>query len=88
MPLGDERMKFLIIQRIRSEVTLERLATLMPAQFKYLDEMESAGKIETYYHLIGQQGHMIIADVSSDEELSRLFSQDPSSSTAKGRFTP
>jgi len=77
IPLGDKRMKFLIIQRIRSEVPIEKLATLMPAQFKYFDELESKGKIETYYHLIGQQGHMIIADVSSDEELSRLISEDP-----------
>jgi len=77
IPPGDRRMKFLIIQWIRSEVPLEKLAMLTPAQFKYLDQLESAGKIETYYHLIGQQGHMIIADVSSDEELSRLISEDP-----------
>jgi len=70
-------MKFLIIQWIRSEVTLEKLATLMPAQFKYLDELEATGKIEAYYHLIGQQGQMVIADVSSDEELSRLIGDDP-----------
>jgi len=70
-------MKFLIIQWIRSEVPLEKLATLMPAQFKYLDELEATGKIEAYYHLIGQQGQMVIADVSSDEELSRLIGDDP-----------
>jgi muconolactone delta-isomerase len=75
--LGDKSMKFLIIQWIKSEVPLKKLAVLMPAQFKYLDELESAGKIETYYHLIGKQGRMVIIDVSSDEELSRLISEDP-----------
>jgi len=70
-------MKFLVIQRIVSGVPPEKLAKLMPAQFKYLDELESKGKIEMYYHLIGQQSHMIIADVASDEELSRLIGEDP-----------
>jgi len=70
-------MKFLVLQWIRPQTPIEALAKLTPAQFKYLDELESKGKIEKYYHLIGQQGHMLIVDVQSDEELSRLISQDP-----------
>ena len=70
-------MKFLVLQWIRPQVPIERLAGLTPAQFKYLSKQESQGKIEQYYHLIGKQGHMIICNVSSDEELSRIISEDP-----------
>lgn len=70
-------MKFLVLQWIKPHVPIERLASLTPAQFKYLSKLESQRKVEQYYHLIGQQGHMIICNVSSDEELSRIISEDP-----------
>jgi muconolactone delta-isomerase len=70
-------MKFLVLQWIKPQVPIERLASLTPAQFKYLSNLESRGKVEQYYHLIGQQGHMIICNVASDEELSRIISEDP-----------
>ena len=66
-----------MLQWIRPQVPIERLASLTPAQFKYLSKLESQGTVEQYYHLIGQQGHMIICDVDSDEELSRIISEDP-----------
>lgn len=66
-----------MLQWIRPQVPIERLVGLTPAQFKYLSKLESQGKIEQYYHLIGKQGHMIICNVSSDEELSRIISEDP-----------
>ncbi len=50
---------------------------MTPAQFKYLSKLESQGKVEQYYHLIGRQGHMIICNAHSDEELSRIISEDP-----------
>lgn len=70
-------MKFLIIQKIRSEVPVETLATLLPAQFRYLDDLEKKGKVELSYHLVGHQGNLLIVDVASDEELSRVISEDP-----------
>jgi len=70
-------VKFLVLQWIKSQVPIERLASLTPAQFKYLARLESQGKVEQYYHLIGQQGHMVICNVDSDEELSRIISEDP-----------
>jgi len=70
-------VKFLVLQWIKPQVPIERLASLTPAQFKYLSNLESRGEVEQYYHLIGQQGHMIICDVTSDEELSRIISEDP-----------
>jgi len=70
-------MKFLVLQWIKSEVSIEHLARLTPAQFKYLSKLESQGKIEQYHHLIGQQGHMLICIANSDEDLSRIISEDP-----------
>jgi muconolactone delta-isomerase len=70
-------MKFLVLQRVKSQASIKRLASLTPAQFKYLQKLESEGKIEQYYHLIGQQGHMLICNVDSNEALSRIISEDP-----------
>lgn len=70
-------MKFLILQKINREVPIEILSRLLPAQFKYLDGLEKDGKIEISYHLIGQQGNLLIVSVNSDEELSRIISEDP-----------
>ena len=70
-------MKFLILQKIKPPVPIEVLSKLSPAQLKYISELESKGIIEKYYHLIGQQGFMIICNVDSDDELSKIISQDP-----------
>jgi muconolactone delta-isomerase len=70
-------MKFLVIQRIRRDVPLETWSKLFPEQFIYLDALEKKGKIEISYHLIGHRGNVLIVDVDSDEELTRIVSEDP-----------
>ncbi len=70
-------MKFLIIEKVTGEVPLEKWAKLLPAQFKYFDDLEKKGKIEVSYHLIGHKGSLLIVNVASDEELSRVISEDP-----------
>jgi muconolactone delta-isomerase len=70
-------MKFLILQWVNPQVPVEKLAKLTPAQMKYVEEMRAKGRIEAYYHLIGQQGHMVIVKVDSDEELTRFVGDDP-----------
>jgi hypothetical protein len=70
-------MKFLVLQWIKPQVPIERLASLTPAQFKYLNKLESQGKVDLYYHLIGRQGHMIICNANSDADLSKIISEDP-----------
>lgn len=69
-------MKFLIIQKIK-QVPVETWAKLLPAHFKYLHNLEKEGKIETSYHLIGYQGNLLIVDVKSDDELTRIIGEDP-----------
>ena len=70
-------MKFLVIQRVKRDVPLERWAKLLPMQFKYFDNLEKEKTLEMYYHLIGQQGSMCILNVDSDEKLSKIIGQDP-----------
>jgi hypothetical protein len=70
-------MKFLIIQKVKREVPLERWSRLLPLQFKYFDSLEKAKTLESCYHLIGQQGSMLIVNVDSDEALSKVVGQDP-----------
>ena len=70
-------MKFLIIQRVKEEIPLEKWAKLLPMQFKYFDKLEREKVLEVYYHLIGQQGSMLVVNVNSDEELSKVIGEDP-----------
>ena len=70
-------MKFLIIQKVKREVPIEKWAKLLPLQFKYFDNLEKEKTLEVYYHLIGQQGSMLIVNVDSDEKLSKVIGQDP-----------
>jgi len=81
-------MKFLILQRVRPRASVQVLAKLTPAQFKYIEELQRLGKVEKYYHLIGQQGHMLIVDASSDDELSKIVSEDPLFFHSKRRIYP
>jgi len=70
-------MKFLIIQKVKTEVPLEKWVKLLPLQFKYFENLEKEKVLEIYYHLIGQQGSMLIVNVNSDEDLSKIIGQDP-----------
>jgi hypothetical protein len=70
-------MKFLIIQKVKRDIPLERWAKLLPLQFKYFENLEKDKILDLYYHLIGQQGSMLIVNAESDEKLSRVIGQDP-----------
>jgi hypothetical protein len=70
-------MKFLVIQKIKREVPMEKWAKLLPLQFKYFDKLERDRTLEVTYHLIGQQGSMLIVNAESEETLSRVIGEDP-----------
>ena len=70
-------MKFLVIQKVKREVPLEKWAKLLPLQFRYFEKLENEKVLEVYYHLIGQQGSMLVVNVDSDEALSKAIGQDP-----------
>jgi muconolactone delta-isomerase len=56
---------------------MEKWAKFLPLQFKYFDELEKQKILEVTYHLIGQQGSMLVVNVDSDETLSRVIGEDP-----------
>ena len=70
-------MKFLVMQRIKREMPMEKWAKLLPLQFKYFDKLEKDKTLELTYHLIGQQGSMLILNVDSNETLSQVTGEDP-----------
>ena len=70
-------MKFLIIQKVKQEIPLEKWSRLLPLQFKYFEKLEKEKTVEVDYHLIGQQGSMLIVNVDSDETLSKVVGEDP-----------
>ena len=70
-------MKFLIVQKVKREVPLEKWSKLLPLQFKYFGKLEKEKIVEADYHLIGHQGSMLIVKVDSDEALSKIIGEDP-----------
>jgi len=70
-------VKFLIIQKVKREVPTEKWAKLLPLQFKYFDQLEKQKVLEATYHLVGQQGSMLVVNVEDDEALSRVIGEDP-----------
>ncbi len=56
---------------------MEKWAKMLPLQFKYFDQLEKQKMLEATYHLIGQQGSILIVNVDSDETLSKVIGEDP-----------
>jgi uncharacterized protein YciI len=69
-------MKFLILQKFK-EIPIDQWAKLLPAHYKYLDTLEKTGKLEISYHLIGHQENLLIVKTETEEELTRIISEDP-----------
>jgi hypothetical protein len=69
-------MKFLIISKVRT-INVDVWAKLLPAHFKYLDDLEKKKVAEVSYHLIGHQGDVLIVNVKTDEELASVVGEDP-----------
>ncbi len=69
-------MKFLIISRVR-QINVDVWAKLLPAHFKYLDDLEKKKVSEVSYHLIGHQGDVLIVNAKTDEELASIVGEDP-----------
>jgi len=63
--------------KIKGEVPTEKWAKLQPLQFKYFDQPEMLKTLEITYHLIGQQGSMLVVNVDSEETLSQVIGEDP-----------
>ena len=80
-------MKFLIISKVK-QINVDQWAKLLPAHFKYLDDLEKKKSVEVSYHLIGHQGDVLIVDVKNDEELASIVGEDPLFFYTKRRVYP
>lgn len=70
-------MKFLIIQKIKQDVPVEKWAKLLPLQFKYFEKLEKEHVLELDFHLVGQQGSMLVVNAETDQKLSQIIGQNP-----------
>jgi uncharacterized protein YciI len=59
------------------KIEIDVWAKLLPAHFKYLDELEKKKTVEVSYHLIGHQGDVLIVNADSDEQLASVVGEDP-----------
>ena len=48
-------MKFLIIQKVKREVPIEKWSKMLPMQFKHFEGLQKDKTLEVYYHLIGSK---------------------------------
>ncbi len=56
---------------------MEKWARLLPLQFRYFENLQKEHLLELDYHLVGQQGSMLVINVETDEQLSQIVGQDP-----------
>jgi muconolactone delta-isomerase len=69
--------KFLVLWRLElSRISPETMKTVVRQQ-DYGARLETAGKIQGRYHLIGSHGGAWIYDVESNDELDTLLAQAP-----------
>ncbi len=69
-------MKFLIVTKVK-QLPVEVWAKLLPAHFKYLDELEKTKVVDVSYHLTGHQGDALIVNANADDDLARIVGEDP-----------
>lgn len=70
--------KFLVIWSFPPGVKLS--SELMEATLRhaeYAKKLESEGKVEHHYHIVGKHGGVWIFDVESNDELERLIAGSP-----------
>jgi len=69
--------KFLVLWKLElSRVSAETMQTVLRQQ-DYGARLQTQGKVQARYHLIGSHGGAWIYDVTSNEELDALLAQAP-----------
>ena len=70
-------MKFLVIWRFDSARLTPDVIKAVMKQPKYGKDLESKGKLECRYHIVGSHGGAWIYNVKSNEELDMLLAASP-----------
>ena len=81
-------MKFLVLFRLDTGRPSPELIKAIAEQPNYGKKLESEGKLECRYHLIGQHGGAWIYKVKSNEELDLLLAMAPVYNYAKYEVLP
>ena len=80
--------KFLVLWKLElSRVSAETMHTVLRQQ-DYGAQLQTAGKVQARYHLIGAHGGAWIYDVASNEELDALLAQAPLYNVASYEVLP
>ena len=80
--------KFLVLTKLElSRVSAETMHTVLRQQ-DYGARLQTEGKVQARYHLIGAHGGAWIYDVASNEELDALLAQAPLYNVASYEVLP
>ena len=70
-------MKFLVLWHFDVARLTPEVVRAIAVQPKYGEKLESEGKLECRYHVVGSHGGAWIYKVASNEELDRLLAMSP-----------
>ena len=70
-------MKFLVLWRLDPARLTPEVVSAVMKQAEYGRKLESEGKLECRYHVVGSHGGAWIYKVDSNEELDRLLARAP-----------
>lgn len=75
---GEKRLKYLVLSTLRLGISLTAtVKKAITAHYDHVKKLESIGKLEVHYPLLGRHGGVSIYDVESHEELQRPLVQKP-----------
>ncbi len=81
-------MKFLVIWHLEAARLTPELVKAVSQQPDYGKKLESQGKIECRYHIVGSHGGAWIYNVKSNEELDMVLAAAPVYNFAKYQVMP
>jgi muconolactone delta-isomerase len=70
-------MKFLVMWRIELALLSREMAKAVGDMAEYGASLESSGKVDSRYHVVGAHGGAWIYEVDSHEEFERLLARSP-----------
>jgi muconolactone delta-isomerase len=81
-------MKFLVLWRLDPARLTPELVSAVTKQADYGKQLESEGKLECRYHVVGSHGGAWIYKVDSNEELDHLLAMAPVYNFARYEVLP
>ncbi len=70
-------MKFLVVWTLELKLLSSEMMKAVLRQQDYAQKLQTEGKLEKRYHMVGKHGGAWIYNVGSNEELERLLAASP-----------